>query len=76
MFWTKFFLVMLSCSALDVAIEELPEEGTLLTLNLSPAVAAMQCAISTGVLREDHVAVQNVYRMCLQLFKQASLFCP
>jgi hypothetical protein len=60
---------MLSSAALDAAIEALPEEGDTLPLRLSPAVAALQCAISTGVLREDHVAVQSMYRLCLQLFK-------
>jgi hypothetical protein len=60
---------MLSSAALDAAIEALPEEGNTLPLRLSPAVAALQCAISTGVLREDHVAVQSMYRLCLQLFK-------
>ncbi|KAJ1447698.1 hypothetical protein M885DRAFT_624134 [Pelagophyceae sp. CCMP2097] len=60
---------MLSSAALDAAIEALPEEGALLPLQLSPAVAALQCAISTGVLREGHVAVQSIYRLCLQLFK-------
>jgi hypothetical protein len=38
---------MLSSAALDAAIEALPEEGALLPLQLSPAVAALQCAIST-----------------------------
>ncbi|KAJ1450925.1 hypothetical protein M885DRAFT_621256 [Pelagophyceae sp. CCMP2097] len=60
---------MLSSTALDAAIEALPVEGALLSLQLSPAVAALQCAISTSVLREGHVAVQSIYRMCLQLFK-------
>ncbi|KAJ1447867.1 hypothetical protein M885DRAFT_575267 [Pelagophyceae sp. CCMP2097] len=62
---------MLSSAALDEAIEALPEEGALLPLQLSPAVAALQCAISTGVLREGHVAVQSIYRLCLQLVMTA-----
>ncbi|KAJ1450150.1 hypothetical protein M885DRAFT_571641 [Pelagophyceae sp. CCMP2097] len=38
---------MLSSAALDAAIEALPEEGALLQLRFWPAVAALQCAIST-----------------------------
>ncbi|KAJ1453498.1 hypothetical protein M885DRAFT_524132, partial [Pelagophyceae sp. CCMP2097] len=60
---------MLSSAALDAAIEALPEEGALLPLQLSLAVAALQRAISAGVLREGHVAVQGIYRSCLQLYK-------
>ncbi|KAJ1445877.1 hypothetical protein M885DRAFT_578487, partial [Pelagophyceae sp. CCMP2097] len=58
---------MLSSAALDAAIKALPEEGALLSLQLSPAVAALQRAISTGVLREGHVAVQSICWLCLQL---------